>query len=365
LAEQGAKLTLRGVSKHYGKLVALEPTDLVIEPGEFFSLIGPSGSGKTTLLGAVAGFTPPTQGSIEVDGTDIVTLPPYRRNIGMVFQNYALFPHMSVADNVAFPLRLRKMPEAEVRERVARMLATIRLPDVGERMPSQLSGGQQQRIALARAAVYDPRLLLMDEPLGALDKNLREDMQYEIKAFHRAVNATVLYVTHDQDEAATMSDRIAIMNQGRIVQHGTPRELYEYPRNAFIAAFLGSANLISIDGSPQRSAEAVKVRIAGARDMKAVDSTDGASGPTVICVRPETIRIADHGDEPSPEENRIEGKVLDAVYTAGTFRYQVDAGTDEPISVRMPSIRQSDMLPPGASVTLAWPASATLLIPKE
>jgi putative spermidine/putrescine transport system ATP-binding protein len=365
LAENGAKLSLRGVSKVYNKLVALHPTDLEIEPGEFFSLIGPSGSGKTTLLGAVAGFMPPSQGRIEVDGRDIVTLPPYRRDIGMVFQNYALFPHMTVAENIAFPLRLRKMPDADVRERVRRMLATVRLPDVGDRMPSQLSGGQQQRIALARAAVYDPRLLLMDEPLGALDKNLREDMQYEIKAFHRAINATVLYVTHDQDEAATMSDRIAIMNRGRIVQHGTPRELYEHPRNTFIAAFLGSANLISVEGAPERHSEAVTVRIAGDRELKALDSMAGENGSAALCIRPEAIRIVEAGYQPGPEENRIEGRVIDAVYTAGTFRYQVESGTDEPISVRLPSIRHSDMLQPGASVTLAWPASATLLIPKE
>jgi putative spermidine/putrescine transport system ATP-binding protein len=365
LADRGARLTLRGVSKIYNKLVALHPTDLVIEPGEFFSLIGPSGSGKTTLLGAVAGFTPPTHGSIEVDGTDIVSLPPYKRNIGMVFQNYALFPHMTVADNVGFPLRLRKMPEAEVKDRVARMLATVRLPDVGARMPSQLSGGQQQRIALARAAVYDPRLLLMDEPLGALDKNLREDMQYEIKAFHRAVGATVLYVTHDQDEAATMSDRIAIMNNGRIVQHGTPRELYEHPRNAFIAAFLGSANLMSVEGSPQRHGEAATVRIRGGREIKVLEAGREGAAEQVVCVRPEAIRIVDPVTPASPEENRIEGTVLDSVYTAGSFRYQVEAGTDEPVSVRLPSIRQSDMLQPGASVTLAWPATATLLIPKE
>lgn len=358
-------LRISQLAKRYGDFVALAPTELDVPEGEFLTLLGPSGSGKTTLLSLIAGLAAPDGGRILLGDTDITYSPPYERDIGMVFQNYALFPHMTVADNVGFPLRLRKMPEAEVKDRVARMLATVRLPDVGARMPSQLSGGQQQRIALARAAVYDPRLLLMDEPLGALDKNLREDMQYEIKAFHRAVGATVLYVTHDQDEAATMSDRIAIMNNGRIVQHGTPRELYEHPRNAFIAAFLGSANLMSVEGSPQRHGETATVRIRGGREIKVLEAGREGAAERVVCVRPEAIRIVDPGTPASPEENRIEGTVLDSVYTAGSFRYQVEAGTDEPVSVRLPSIRQSDMLQPGASVTLAWPATATLLIPKE
>jgi len=370
MAKRGGKLVMEQVQKRYHKTVALHPTSLDIEPGEFFSLIGPSGSGKTTLLGTVAGFVPPTGGRIEMDGVNLAMLPPYQRNIGMVFQNYALFPHMSVFDNVAFPLRLRKLGVAAVEERTRKMLATVRLPDFGHRMPSQLSGGQQQRVALARAAVYGPRMLLMDEPLGALDKNLREELQYEIKAFHRQIDATVLYVTHDQEEAATMSDRLAIMNAGRIVQHGTPRHLYEHPTNAFVASFLGTANLIAVIGKPESGEAEVRVPTANAGLLKAINTIgQGAmSEASVICVRPESIRI-ETGEQAKvcANSNRMAGKILDATYTAGTFRYQVQVGTETeaPVAVRLPSVRQSDMLPRGTNVSLVWPASATLLIRKD
>ena len=366
--QRGATLKLRGVEKRYGSVQALQSTDLRIEGGEFFSLIGPSGSGKTTLLGTVAGFVPPTRGQIEVDGKDLAKLPPYRREIGMVFQNYALFPHLNVFDNVAFPLRLRKLGEPEVRRQVMEMLETVRLPDVGPRMPNQLSGGQQQRIALARAAVYGPRILLMDEPLGALDKNLREEMQYEIKHIHENLGVTVVYVTHDQSEALTMSNRIAIMRDGAIVQHGTPRDLYEHPRNAFAACFLGSANLFDVTGHQDATGEVVAVETnAGA--MRAVRPNGDLSGrEAVVCVRPESIGIdRANGQDPNAEAdmNALPGRVSDAVYTAGTFRYQVDAGTGSPISVRLNSVRQSDMLRTGDPVVLRWPAQATLIIPKE
>jgi putative spermidine/putrescine transport system ATP-binding protein len=358
---------LRGLTKRYGPVTALHPTTIDIEPGEFFSLIGPSGSGKSTLLGTVAGFVPPTAGAIEVDGRDIVAMPPYKRNIGMVFQNYALFPHMTVFENVAFPLRLRKLAGEEVCRRVTQMLATVQLPDVGERLPSQLSGGQQQRIALARAAVYDPRILLMDEPLGALDKNLREDMQYEIKAFHRQMDATVLYVTHDQEEAATMSDRIAIMNHGRIVQHGRPRDLYEGPANAFVASFLGDANLFTVagfdaanDGRPCATTDGgLALAFEGPRP-------DGEGGDWVVCVRPECLHIRPDG-APAPDDdaNRVRGAVADAVYTAGTIRYRVRVGAAQDLSVKLPSLREAELLAVGRPVTLSWSVHDTRLIPKD
>ena len=243
---RGARVVYDGVTKQYGNLYALHPTSLEIESGEFFSIIGPSGSGKTTLLGVTAGFIPPTDGQILVDGRDLVGIPPFQRNIGMVFQNYSLFPHMTVAQNIGFPLRMRKLGRAEADERIKRMLGVVRLGGMADRYPAQLSGGQQQRVALARAAVYDPVLLLMDEPLSALDKNLREEMQREIKAFQQALGATVIYVTHDQYEASSMSHRIAIMNGGRVAQIGSPRELYENPRNRFVASFLGEANLFEV-----------------------------------------------------------------------------------------------------------------------
>jgi len=369
MAQHGARLALVGVEKHYGEVTALHPTDLAVEPGEFFSLIGPSGSGKTTLLGTIAGLTPPSSGRIEVNGENVAGLPPYRRNVGMVFQNYALFPHMSIFDNVAFPLRARNLPPAEIASRVERMLKTVRLPDVADRRPSQLSGGQQQRVALARAAVYDPRILLMDEPLGALDKNLREEMQFEIKGFHRQIDATVLYVTHDQDEATTMSDRIAIMNHGRIVACGAPRHLYEHPCNAFTASFLGNANLFDVAADEVVEPGPVTVSLASGSPLKAVAgaSTRTTVGSHVACVRPETIRIVAAGATPAAgdDSNTMQGRVTDATYAAGTFRYQVDVGATTVVAVKVPAVRRTPMLERDQAVTLVWPAAATLLIPKD
>jgi putative spermidine/putrescine transport system ATP-binding protein len=286
----------------------------------------------------------------------------------MVFQNYALFPHMTVFENIAFPLRLRRVPANEIAKQVESMLETIRLPDIRDRMPNQLSGGQQQRVALARAAIYGPNVLLMDEPLGALDKNLREQMQYEIKEFHRQINATVLYVTHDQDEAAAMSDRLGIMNGGRIVQHGTPRELYEMPRNAFVAQFLGSANFFEVSGKPTGNGECIKVPISGGRVLKAINPAGVAVAPNsaVICVRPESISLEKEVAKASHDDlNRIEGRVVDAVYTAGTFRYGVETTMGETVVVRMPSVRKMEMLAPGEKVSLGWPANSTLVIQKD
>lgn len=368
MVKPGSELVLRGVEKRYGSVQALHPTDLEIAGGEFFSLIGPSGSGKTTLLGAVAGFSPPTRGSIEVDGKDMARLPPYRREVGMVFQNYALFPHLNVFENVAFPLRLRKLPKQAVIQQVKDMLEIVRLPDVGKRMPNQLSGGQQQRIALARAAVYGPKILLMDEPLGALDKNLREEMQYEIKAFHARIGATVLYVTHDQDEAAAMSDRIAIMRGGRIAQHGTPRDLYEHPRNAFVACFLGSANLFDVNKVTAGTGDTVTAETpeGAMRGLKPVGGLPDAE--MVICVRPESIEINKAlatSTAQASDLNCLEGQVSDAIYTAGSFRYQVATSTGLQLSVRLNSVRQSEMLRPGDHVEMSWSALSTLIIPKE
>jgi putative spermidine/putrescine transport system ATP-binding protein len=365
----GSKLSVEGVEKRYGNFTALHATDLDIRPGEFFSIIGPSGSGKTTLLGLIAGFIPASGGRIALDDVDIAGLPPYRRNLGMVFQQYALFPHMTVFENVAFPLRLRGASAGEITRRVGEMLATVRLESVGQRKPHQLSGGQQQRIALARAAVYDPRLLLMDEPLGALDKNLREDMQFEIKAFHRRMGATVIYVTHDQDEATTMSDRIAIMHGGRVEQCGAPRHLYEHPRNAFVASFLGSANLLRVDD--------IDVAPDGSFHARTVDgkvlrggwaSADGGRGsPHVVCVRPEAITIAAYPAAAGASDgfNTMDGTIIEAVYTAGTFRYRVAVANAEPVLVRLPSVHKSSMFERGQHVQIAWPMQSSLLIPEK
>jgi putative spermidine/putrescine transport system ATP-binding protein len=357
----GASLSLEAVEKKYGGLVALARTDLDVRPGEFFSLIGPSGSGKSTLLGMIAGFVPPSGGRILLNGTDIVSLPPYRRNLGMVFQNYALFPHMTAAENIAFPLRMRKLQRSEIETRVRRMLEIVRLTGLGERRPAQLSGGQQQRVALARAASYDPSLLLMDEPLGALDKNLREEMQYEIKRFHHEIGATVLYVTHDQDEAATMSDRIAILNQGSIVQVGRPRELYEAPASSFVASFLGEANLFEVATMSQSSPPRLRVETKDGLTLSANQRGHFEAG-AVICVRPEAIQIAKSAGAAA---NVLAGRVLDVVYTAGSLRYRVEVSGGRVVLVRRPLQRQAAVMEVGSPVYLSWDVSDTILVPNS
>jgi len=356
----GADLVVERLSKSYGAHLALRPTSLAIKAGEFFSLIGPSGSGKSTLLGCIAGFVTPSAGRIAVAGTDIVAVPPYRRNIGMVFQNYALFPHLNVFENVAFPLRLRRMGAAEIQDRVKRMLETVRLAEFGDRSPAQLSGGQQQRVALARAAVYDPQLLLMDEPLGALDKNLREEMQYEIRRFHAAMGATIIYVTHDQDEAATMSHRIGIMRDGALVQTGAPRDLYESPANAFVAGFLGEANLYDVRDLRREPNGSLTVVTVDGLELEAEGGTSIPAGALVACMRPEAISVA--SADPGPV---IAGTVEDIIFTAGTMRCRIAAPGGARILMRRPLERHRPAIAVGDSVRLSYRPADTLLIAKE
>ena len=353
-AHIGARVEYRAVAKSYGAVHALHPTSITIEPGELFSIIGPSGSGKTTMLGVTAGYVPPTSGSIVINGLDIVSVPPFKRNIGMVFQSYSLFPHMTVAENIAFPLRMRGVSRAGMTDRVKQMLAMVRLEAFGERRPIELSGGQQQRVALARAAVYSPALLLMDEPLSALDKNLREEMQYEIKQFQRTLGATVLYVTHDQGEAAAMSDRIGIMNHGRLVQIGGARELYEHPANRFVAGFLGEANILEIAETRPAAGGLVEARTKNGLTLKAA-----AGHGSFACVRPETIQI----DGPdAPGDNRLPGVIVDTTYTAGSLRYRINLGSNTQLTARMPAERKIEAQAPGSQVAVSWRASDTLLL---
>jgi putative spermidine/putrescine transport system ATP-binding protein len=237
-------LRLECVSKAFGNVVAVDSISFTLAEGEFLSLLGPSGSGKTTTLQIIAGLTHPTRGQIFLSGRPIGPLPPYKRDIGMVFQNYALFPHMTVAGNVAFPLQMRGVPRTEISRRIDKVLNLVDLPGLAERYPRQLSGGQQQRVALARAIVFEPTLLLMDEPLGALDKKLREQMQLEIKHLHKRLGVSIIYVTHDQDEALVMSDRIGVFNRGRLEQVGSAEQLYEQPTTRFVAEFIGESNII-------------------------------------------------------------------------------------------------------------------------
>ena len=359
IERQGARVGYVEIAKRYGQVHALRPISLEIEPGEFFAIIGPSGSGKTTLLGVTAGYIPPSAGGIIVNGQDVVGMPPFRRDIGMVFQNYALFPHMSVAENVGFPLRMRRLSKQSIKARVTKMLSMVQLDALAERRPAQLSGGQQQRVALARAAVYDPLLLLMDEPLSALDKNLRETMQDEIKQFQATLGATVLYVTHDQNEAAAMAHRIAIMNHGRIEQIGTPQELYEHPVNRFVASFLGEANLFDVE-TAELFGTGTRLRTADDLTLVAAMASDGAE--ICACVRPEAIGLA---TRPVADDNCLAGRVMDATYTAGSLRYRIQLESGRMLTQRMPSARGVELVEPGATVHVHWRAEDTLLVRDE
>ena len=348
----GAAVQFIALEKRYGT---------VVRSGEFFAIIGPSGSGKSTLLGVTAGFIPASGGQILVDGRDLVGEPPYTRNIGMVFQNYSLFPHMSVAQNIAFPLKMRRVPPSDIAAKVARMLEAVRLAGFGDRRPQQLSGGQQQRVALARAAVYDPLLLLMDEPLGALDKNLREEMQDEVKRFQAVIGTTVIYVTHDQQEAACMADRIAVMNNGAIIQIATPRELYENPRTSFVASFLGEANLMKIEQIAGGGASGCTARVGGGRIVRTAAPTLPVSR-SVLLVRPENITL---GDERGQAENRFPGLIADVVYTAGSIRYRVRLADDFILTVRVPSRHGIVLHAIGDTVTVTWRAGDTIIVAEE
>ena len=315
--------------KRYGRVAALDGVTLTFVNGEFFGLLGPSGSGKTTLLRAIAGFIELDRGRVLLDGDDIGHVPVHRRDIGMVFQNYALFPHMTVFDNVAFGLSVRKMAADEIKRRVDEILGLVRLSGLQERKPRQLSGGQQQRVALARALVTRPKVLLLDEPLGALDKHLREEMQVELRRIQREVGITTIFVTHDQEEAMTLCDRIAIMNQGAIVQVGPPLEVYEHPINRFAAGFLGVANFLegrvaSVSGGGAR----VDLTLGG----QAVAAADGfkPGDAAVLAVRPEKIGI--EAGQGGAGVNRLDGTVTGAVFSGSSTTYRVQVG-DQTLAV--------------------------------
>jgi putative spermidine/putrescine transport system ATP-binding protein len=321
----GAVVHVSGLRKRYGDVVALDGIELSVREGEFFTLLGPSGSGKTTLLRLIAGFETPDAGRIELAGRDVSRVPPYSRDINTVFQDYALFPHMTVTENVEYGLRVRRVPKAERRERAARALEMVRLPGLGSRKPAQLSGGQRQRVALARAIVNEPQVLLLDEPLGALDLKLRQEMQLELLRVQREVGITFVYVTHDQEEALTMSDRIAVLNRGRIEQVDEPIAVYERPQTAFVAGFIGVSNLIERDGHR-------------------------------VTVRPEKIHMLT-GDQPGPPGASIEaGRIRDVVYAGVLTRYIVDLDAGGELVVA----RQNTEAPvlsadgPGTAVRLAW-----------
>ncbi|WP_052405673.1 ABC transporter ATP-binding protein [Paraburkholderia heleia] len=320
-------LSLDGISKRFGAITALEQLSLEVRAGELVALLGPSGCGKTTTLRLIAGFEFPDTGAIRIAGRDVTNLPPNKRGLGMVFQNYSLFPHLTVAENIAFGLRMAGVPKRDRGAQVARMLDMIRLPAFGDRRIAQMSGGQQQRVALARAIVTNPSVLLLDEPLGALDKNLRENMQFELKSLQSRLGITSVMVTHDQEEALTMSDRVVVMNHGRILQSGTPNEVYDRPRTRFVAEFLGAANILPFSvlrgeanwlevsiGEPRSPAPA-RCRVAHALRRPLAP---GATGK--LAVRPEKLRLADA----RPDDIRFDGVVAARVFRGSQHAYRID-----------------------------------------
>jgi spermidine/putrescine ABC transporter ATP-binding subunit len=321
---------------------AVDGISVEIGAGEFFSLLGPSGCGKTTTLRMVAGFDVPDGGTIRVGGRDVTALPPERRDMGMVFQNYALFPHRTVAENVAFGLRMRKVPAAEIAGRVRDALEMVRLSSLEERRPAQLSGGQQQRVALARAIVINPTVLLCDEPLGALDKKLRQAMQFELKALHRRLGLTLLYVTHDQEEALTMSDRIAVMRAGRIAQLGPPREIYDRPRSRFVADFIGDTNIL------EGTAEGSSIRLPGGWTSPLPGPLP--AGPAAAALRPERVRLA------APGAGLVDATVEEANFLGDSVLLKLLLPGGAALLARAPRDEDAARTAPGAVTGVTWRA---------
>ena len=342
------------VDKSYdGEILVVKDLNLDVAKGEFLTMLGPSGSGKTTVLMMLAGFETPTSGEIYLDGNPISSIPPNKRGIGMVFQNYALFPHMTVKENLEFPLEVRKMKKSVIDEKVSNALLMVELQDFGSRMPLQLSGGQQQRVALARSLVFEPRLVLMDEPLGALDKNLREQMQYEIKHIHEKIGITVVYVTHDQNEALTMSNRIAVFNDGKIQQISSPDVLYEKPNSSFVAQFIGENNQLkgkvkSVNG------ENCIITTESGDDIQALKINVNNSGDaSLVSLRPERVAI----NSSEKFENNFDAKVKELIYLGDHIRSRVEVCGNDQFIVKIPNSYMGAKLKEGVTVKLSWKAS--------
>lgn len=338
------------ISIAYGETVPVRDLSLDIEAGEFLSLLGPSGCGKTTTLRAIAGFVTPSAGDIRIGGRSVVDVPPNRRSIGMVYQNYALFPHMTVAENVAFGMKMRGFPRSQIVERVRQLLAKLQLSSLGERYPSQMSGGQQQRVALARALAFEPSVLLLDEPLAALDKQLRGDMQFELRKLQREVGITTIFVTHDQEEALSLSDRIAVLNEGKILQVGAPRDVYAFPAHRFVAEFIGEANMLEgvIAQNGGASVLAVEGFSAGCRLAGRY-----RDGKVVMMVRPEFMRFHQLSNAQGIEGCSVPGRVVNVVYVGTVLKYQIEAGAGRVLRVDVPA--DSRELPGiGDAVTVSW-----------
>jgi spermidine/putrescine transport system ATP-binding protein len=346
------EIRLEELTKTFGETVAVDGIELHMPPGEFFTMLGPSGCGKTTTLRMIAGFEQPTSGRILLDGVDVARVPPHKRNVNTVFQSYALFPHLDVAGNVAFGLKYQKRDKEQRRRMVKGVLDLVQLGGFEERKPEQLSGGQQQRVALARALVLTPRVLLLDEPLGALDARLRKDLQVELKAIQSDIGVTFVFVTHDQEEALTMSDRVAVMNGGRVEQAGSPRDVYEEPRTSFVANFLGVSNLLDAEAGPDGGACSLRI---GERVFRADQGETGARGEVKAMIRPERIGIEPHG---ATGENRLPGLVERAVFLGGSHEVHVRVLGGELLKVTVSNDGRplQVSLDEGSPVTLHLPA---------
>ncbi|MDR3069459.1 MAG: ABC transporter ATP-binding protein [Propionibacteriaceae bacterium] len=353
-AKSGTEVRLEGVTKDFGLAKpAVDDITLRIEPGEFMTLLGPSGSGKTTTLNLIAGFEVLTKGQVLLNGQDVGALPPHKRNLGMLFQNYALFPHMSVYDNVAYPLRERKTAKDEIQRRVGEVLELVQLVGRDKHLPKQLSGGQQQRVALARAIVFNPKVLLLDEPLGALDRNLRGALQLEIRRIHREVGSTFVFVTHDQDEAMNLSDRIALFNEGEIEQVGAPEELYARPETLFTAKFLGDSNVFHLGKvSPIDNAVAWEDE-RWAVDANTVSPKVASDRGSALVVRPEGVSVSKNRSEVPPDANAVKATILDIEYL-GSYRTLVLALGDARLNGRARIDAQSSDFSLGEEVVAWW-----------
>ncbi|MGH2723822.1 MAG: ABC transporter ATP-binding protein [Actinomycetota bacterium] len=347
----GGHVKLVGLVKRFDDITAVDGISVDIPAGQFFSLLGPSGCGKTTTLRLIAGFERPDEGKIVLDGEDMAQTPPHRRPVNTVFQNYALFPHLNVRDNVAFGLRFQEVPRDEARRRVAEALGLVRLAGFEQRKPTQLSGGQQQRVALARSLVLNPRVLLLDEPLGSLDAKLRKALQIELKAIQEQVGITFVYVTHDQEEALTMSDRIAVMHDGRIVQVGGPKDVYEEPATAYVADFLGVSNLMDAHAEGPAPEGGTRISL-GQFELVAASGDRDASGDVKMVIRPERVQVGDQG-EPGP--NRIPGIVDRTVYVGAIMQVIIRLPEGQTVQAMIPNRGEAHGYASGTPVTLHLP----------
>ncbi len=354
-------LRLERLSKNFGEFIAVEDVNLHIRRGEFLTILGPSGSGKTTLLMIIAGFLEATTGDIQFDGLSIMSLRPEKRNFGMVFQGYALFPHMTVRQNIAYPLEVRKVGREKILTRVDEMLELVQLATFGDRLPRQLSGGQQQRVALARALIFDPLVLLLDEPLGALDKKLRSDVQTQLKHLHRKVGKTFVYVTHDQEEALSMSDRVVILNHGRVIQVGSPQELYERPSTVFASKFIGKSNILRGVVNQVNGNEVVYAIAEKYFQQLVLNENFSNNDEIILALRPEKIKIV-RSKVGSNEINILVGRIIDVTYFGSKISVNVETDSVGEFIVEVQAWNNKEKLEEGQEISLTWSPDAAITV---